>query len=469
MDIMRQRALTCTTLGLAACLSPAPLNAQPQPVSRPNVLLILADDMCLGDLALNNGGLNHTPRLDELAQQSVVLTHGYCGSPVCAPSRAALLTGRDPHRTGVISLNPKTGLTRMRLDETTIADIFAAQGYATGLIGKWHTGDGPDYHPLKRGFQEFAGFVEGNNSIDDYFNYTLDIQGKLVPFHDRYLTDHFTELATDFVRRHRDQPFFLHLCHKAPHRPLQAPQEIVDRYMQQGYNKNTATIYAMIEVMDRGIGQVLDELDKLGLSDRTIVIFTSDNGPDPAPGEQMGGDRFNCDLRGTKYTIYEGGLHVPFMIRWPGQLKPGVNDTQVQFVDVLPTLADACGFTLPEALHLDGRDVLDALRDGQNSPAPVCFWQWNRGDPHYSHNTAMRDGDWKLVRPFVTRNWVKKDSDLPPMLFNLHDDPGEQHDVAAQHPQRTEQMNHAITVWTDEIERDRTRPLGRAIDPLDIH
>ncbi|QNN25235.1 arylsulfatase [Planctomycetales bacterium ZRK34] len=451
----------CAAIGMAVLcgLAMTPV-LRGQEAARPNVLLILADDMCLGDLARNNGGLNRTPRLDQLAQQSVYLTHGYSGSAVCAPARAALLTGRYPHRTGVTSLSAKSGLTRLRLDETTIADLFAAQGYATGLVGKWHTGDGPEFHPLKRGFQEFAGFVAGDGAIKSYFKYPLDIQGQQVHFEDRYLTDHFTELSIDFIRRHRDKSFFLHLAHYAPHRPLNAPQKIVDRYKKQGFSENTAIIYAMIEVLDRGVGQVLDELDKLGLSDNTIVIFSSDNGLDPLPGERGGGHRFNCNLRGTKYTVHEGGIHVPFMIRWPGQLKPGVNDTLVQFQDVLPTLAAACGIDLPDTLQLDGRNVLEALRRGQTASAPVRYWQWNRGLPLYSHNAAMRDGQWKLVRPYVSGNNIHQESKKPPMLFDLSNDPAEQHNLADKYPQRTAEMNQSLAAWADSVERDRTRPLA---------
>ncbi len=454
MSTNPRRFLGSAALGLAACASPNLVAAPPQHPDKPNVLLILADDMAFGDMARINGGLTRTPRLDQLAAQSVWLNHGYSASAVCAPARAAMLTGRYPHRTGVIALNKKTGMTRLRLDETTIADLFSADGYVTGLVGKWHCGDGPEHFPLRRGFQEFYGFTEDCH-ITTYYDYELFIMDQLQHFTDQYMTDRFTNLAIDFIRRHRDQPFFLHLAHHAPHRPLNAPQELVDFYKAKGFDDNTATIYAMVEVMDRGIGQVLDELDTLGIADNTIVIFTSDNGPDPIPGP-----RFNTDLRGTKYTVYEGGIHIPMMIRWPGHLQPGENDTLVSFIDFLPTLAAACGITLPDSLDVNGRNVLDALASGTTAPDPVRFWQWNRGMPHYSHNAAMRDGDWKLVRPFVSRNVVTEESDLPPMLFNLHDDPGENNDLAAQDPQRVADMNAALTAWTQSIERDRTRPMA---------
>ncbi|MEM6365086.1 MAG: sulfatase-like hydrolase/transferase, partial [Planctomycetota bacterium] len=214
--------------------------------ARPNVILILADDLTKADLSFRNGGLTRTPNLDRLAQSSVRFHNAYSGSCVCAPARAALLTGRYPHRTGVVTLNQERfpDLTRLRLDETTIADVLKDEGYATGLIGKWHCGMGSEFHPLKRGFDEFVGFI-GPNS---YFDFRLDINGQSKEACDGYLTDELTQRAIDFVRRHQDQPFFLHLAHYAPHRPLQAPAELIEFYQAKGFDEATATIYAMIEV-----------------------------------------------------------------------------------------------------------------------------------------------------------------------------------------------------------------------------
>ena len=192
---------------------------------RPNVILILADDMAIGDLSSSNGGRSRTPQLDQLAKRSVRFTQAYSASCVCAPARAALLTGRYPHRTGVVTLNMNRypELTRLRREETTIADVLKANGYVTGLIGKWHCGLGADYHPLRRGFDEFEGF-SGSQELS-YYQYTLDVGGKTVEVKDNYLTDDLSRRAIAFVRRHRDRPFFLHLAHYAPHRPLEAPAQ----------------------------------------------------------------------------------------------------------------------------------------------------------------------------------------------------------------------------------------------------
>ncbi|MDR0352692.1 MAG: arylsulfatase [Opitutaceae bacterium] len=450
--------MTSSVLASSLPVAGGASEATPPSPAKTNVLLILADDMAYGDLACVNGGLTRTPSLDQLALQSMFFNRGYSAAPVCAPARAAMLTGRYPHRTGVTALNKNTGRTRLHPDETTIADLFAATGYATGLIGKWHCGDGPACHPLRRGFREFSGFTEDLfGKLKSYYDYALEIQGEERAFKDRYMTDHLTELAVDFVRRHRDRPFFLHLAYNAPHRPLNAPEKLIQSYKDKGFDNDTATIYAMVEVMDHGIGRLLGELDALGLAGNTIVVFASDNGPDLYTGK-----RFNAQFRGTKYTVYDGGIHVPLMIRWPGRLTPGRDNTLIHFVDLLPTLAAACEITLPGALDLDGINLLDALCHARRPPERMLFWQWNRGLPLYTHNAAMLDGDWKLVRPFVTSRTITAESTQPPMLFNLRDDPGEQNDLATRNPDRVALMNGSLSEWAGRVERDRVRPAAGA-------
>lgn len=424
---------------------------------KPNVILILADDMAVGDLSCFNKA-SRTPNLDRLKQESVWFSRAYSGSPVCAPARASLLTGRYPHRTGVVTLNMEKypELTSLRLDETTLADRFRAGGYRTGIIGKWHLGAGEAHHPLKRGFDEAAVFI-GHLMAPRYFRFRLDINGAEETFQDDddYLTTELSNRAIDFVRRHRDEPFFLHLAHYAPHRPIDAPVDRVGQFLDRGLPEETATVYAMIEIMDEGIGALLTELDTLGIGENTIVIFGSDNGPDPLVEV-----RFNRQLRGTKYEVHEGGIRVPFFVRWPGRFGPSESDAPIHFADVLPTLVDLCDLPFPEErekLPLDGVSFRSVL-EGEEFAAPTHrFWQWNRWKPLYSHNAAMRDGRWKLVRPFVTKNLPKGPSNLPPMLFDLETDPAEANDLAPDHPDRARTMNAALEAWTAEIEQDRTR------------
>lgn len=421
----------------------------------PNVIVILADDMAIGDIATFNKGITRTPTLDRLIAEGLWFDRAYSGSPVCAPSRAALLTGRYPHRTGVVSLTLSTEpmLTRLKRDETTIADIFAANGYHTGLVGKWHTGLGEGYGPVARGFQEVAVFHGSDNGgYNRYVLHTDDDMTEKPKPQDRYLTDELNQRAIAFVRRHASEPFFLHLAHYAPHRPLQAPQEVIDPYMKAGFEQDVATIYAMIEIMDRGLGELMATLETLGLRERTLVIFASDNGPD-----MLVPKRFNLDLRGSKYTTYEGGIHVPFIMHWPGTIQPGKRSDLVHFTDVLPTLMEVCGLKHQPPLPIDGRSFATLLKDGATLSTPPRFWQWNRHEPNYTHNAAMRDGPWKLVKPFVTKDKIEGDSDAPLQLYNLDNDPAEAVDLATQQPVRLRTMREALDAWSRDVEKDRNR------------
>lgn len=438
--------------------------------SQPNMILIMADDMGYGDLSAVNGGKSRTPRLDHLMEQSVVFGQAYSASPVCAPARASLLTGRYPHRTGVIGLNSNKGVTELLPDEVTLANLFQDAGYATGLIGKWHSGALDYNHPTRRGFGSFEGFTGGAN-IPSYFYFRLDLHGDHIEadggqaFRNVYLTDELSKRAIQFVRRNRDEPFFLKLSHYAPHRPLDAPEEKIQPYLAAGLHRDTATVYAMLEVMDQGIGDLLDVLDELSLAQRTLVIFTSDNGPDP-----MVRTRFNAGLSGTKYYVHEGGIRVPFFIRWPGVLEPGRTERLLHFIDLFPTLASAANLEKPSGVALDGVDLWGWLTGKkEEAEMPNRFWQWNRPNrpsyTAYSHNAAMRAGDWKLVRPYGVSGdspwgiWRRFDapSSRSPLLFNLRDDPNETTNLAARYPERTEEMLRELAAWSESVEAERIR------------
>lgn len=420
---------------------------------KPNVILILADDMGLGDLSALNGGLNKTPFLDQLMKESVWFTAAYSGSAVCAPSRAALLTGQYPHKTGVVSLEQKVypSLTSLSKKVVTLADLFLQNGYKTGLVGKWHLGLGEAYHPMKRGFKEFTGFIGAPSS---YFDYKLDFNGTIKKITGEYLTEQFTRSAIEFIQKHKSEPFFLHLAHYAPHRPLEAPSKIVEAYLDKGFNKNTATIYAMIEIMDQGIGAVLKELDRLRIAENTIVIFCSDNGPDPLTGE-----RFNLKMSGSKYKVTEGGIHIPMMIRWTGKLAPGKENRLFHFIDVLPTVAALCKLNVPPSIsgRIDGRSYAKELTGGKTDEASshALFWQWNRGVPYYSHNAAIRMGKWKLVKPPVTRDIPHGESSLKPLLYDLEKDPFEANDLSGNYPEVYDHLALLLEEWCRRMEFER--------------
>jgi arylsulfatase B len=453
--------------------------------TRPNVLLIVADDMGYGDLSRFNGGRCRSPHLDALADAGVCLTQHYSGSPVCAPARAALLTGRYPHRTGAIDTLHGRGLDRIALSETTVADCFRAAGYATGLVGKWHNGAlDPRFHPNARGFDEFAGFCGG---FSDYYDYFLDINGVAVAGDGRYLTDVLTEHAVAFVQRHRREPFFLIVAYNAPHFPMQAPQELVDGYLEQGETLGAALTYAMIEALDAGVGRIDEALHELGLAENTIVAFTSDNGPYLGEVHGISLDRFNFGLRGAKHYVFEGGIRVPAIVRWPDRLQGARMVSElVHFTDWLPTLGRAAEVDVPERSHLDGVDATAALEGAAPDADPVRFWQNNRYAPRIEGNAAMRDGNWKLVRPAIPalmqvtepdravdralnsrlpgRITTIDDSPLPEfdvgdppaaMLFDVVADPFEEEDLAGQHPERVAQMTSALESWFEEVEAER--------------
>ncbi len=418
----------------------------------PNVILIIADDMALGDISALNGGLSKTPNIDGLIEQGIWFENAYSASPVCAPARASLLTGLYPHSTGVVTLSmlKYPELTRIKKELPTMADIFKSNGYKTGLIGKWHSGLGNGYLPNDRGFDEFEGFLN-YQYVPDYHNFDLNINGQDIHFSNEYLTEELSKRAIDFVNRHHDKPFFLHLAHYAPHRPLGAPEDRIKPYLDKGLAKETATVYAMIEIMDEGIGALLTELDRLGIRENTMIIFASDNGPDP-----MVAKRPNLGLNGTKYTVNEGGIKVPFVLQW-NKLGSGSKSYPITFIDVLPSLMELCALEYELETPLDGTSFFKTLTRDKAIPQRPLYWQWNRYIPEYSHNAAVRLGAWKYVRPYVTKDIPKNVSDRPAQLYNLVSDPYEEKDLLEDHPKKAQELHQYLQQWTTLIESRRTK------------
>jgi arylsulfatase A len=452
---------------------------------RPNIVFIVADDMGYGDFGCFNYGASETPVLDSLIAEGLCLTQHYSASPVCAPARASLLTGRYPHRTGAIDTLETRGLDRLALRERTIADLIRAAGYVTGLIGKWHNGAFDNrYHPNRRGFDEFAGFSGG---WQPYWKWQLDRNGSFSRGDGRYLTDVFTDEAVDFIRRHRGDKFFLYLAYNAPHFPFEAPDDDLARFRDPGnFTEAVRRIYAMIRCMDRGVGRVLEQLERTGLADNTIVLFTSDNGPQFGGKGEMCSDRFNCGFAGSKLLVYEGGIRLPMAIRWPAGIdgRRQVHE-MVHLTDWLPTLVGLMDGEVPNDLHLDGLDVMPVLRGERGVVNPTRFWQWNRYTPVGECNAAMRDGNWKLVRPAISALMSVSNEDLgmdvdskynpqkytdilrttepehsqytvpEPQLFDLASDPLERNNIAAAHPERVVLMTNQLATWFEEIELER--------------
>ena len=453
-------------------------------MTRPNIIQIVVDDMGYGDLSSVNFGASSTPVLDQLSTNGVSLTQHYSASPVCAPARAALLTGQYPQRGGVIDTLEAYGTDRLSTARRTIADFLGAAGYATGLVGKWHNGAFDDrYHPLNRGFGEFLGFRGG---WQDYWEWTLERDRAPFAADGRYRTDVFTSGAIDYIERHRNEPFFLHLAYNAPHFPFQAPEAEIDQFLKPGVSRRVATIYAMIQRVDLGIGRILQTLEERGLADNTIVMFMSDNGPQLDGEGEESTVRYNAGLRGAKQTVWEGGIRVPFIMRWPDGIEGRTSlDSLVHFTDWLPTLLDAAGVRYdPESF--DGRSALPVLQGSTRAAESTRFWQWTRYEPLATSNAAMRDGDWKLLWPAWPLSLdatpaddrldeaIKRDpslfdpetvgarptlatapADAAPMLFNLRSDPAEAVDLAEAQPKRVASMARQLDNWFAKVEEDR--------------
>ena len=341
------------------------------PNASPNIIFILADDMGYGDFSIFNGGRSNTPTLDSLINESVCLTHQYTASPVCNPSRAALMTGRYPHRTGSIDTLEWWGLERLALRETTIADVFKSAGYTTGHIGKWHLGSFDfRYHPLNRGFDETVCFRGG---MHDYYDWRIEYGDNVKRADGRYLTDVWTDEAVKFIKRRKStDKFYLQVNYNAPHTPLQAPEEDILPFLEKGFNRGVSTVYGMIKHMDSGIQHILDALDSQGLADNTILVFTSDNGPEVPTILAMRRD-FKHDgaapWRGVKRDNWEGGHRVPFIAYWPNKIKGGkVSDALISQTDLMATFADLVDYDLSNNVAEDSYSFLPEILSVDKSP-----------------------------------------------------------------------------------------------------
>lgn len=452
----------------------------------PNLLVFMADDLGFGDLGRYNFGATSTPAIDSLATEGVLLTQHYSSSPICAPARAAFLTGRYPQRSGVIDTFPHLRLDELASTERTIGDLLQDAGYVTGMVGKWHNGAlGRETHPNRRGFQEFSGFRGGGQ---DYWDWTLDINGRTVPSDGRYLTDVFTTEALAFLDRHEHELFALFVNYTAPHGPFQAPQAAIDSVAADGTPDTVAIIRAMVEVMDRGIGEILGRIESAGVADHTIVMFTSDNGPWMRPGGfEVTTTRYNLGLAKGKEYVHEGGIRVPMFVRWPGVIDGGTTVGDVaHFTDWVPTILSMIGVPNAPRPAGDGVDLVAAVRDGVRIHGPRRFWQWSRYQPIWNVNAAVRDGRWKLLYPAIDRVLEIRPEDpqqerlmradpthyeLPPwmtipeypvdvvapdpQLFDIASDPEERLDLSASHPGLVRELGAALESWFDEVEGER--------------
>jgi arylsulfatase A-like enzyme len=437
---------------------------------KPNVVLILADDLGWTDLACFGSKVYETPHLDRLAREGMKFTQNYSACTVCSPTRAALMTGKYPARLHVTDWipgrmpdNPKLIVPEwtkyLALEEVTLAEAFKSAGYTTGSIGKWHLGE-EKHVPDAQGFDvNIAGTNAGSppSYIAPWKIPTLT-EGR----DGDYLTDRLGEEAAKFVKSAKDKPFFLYLPHFAVHTPVQGRADLVAKYkakIKPGMDQNDPGYAAMMESLDAAVGRVLDTLDELKIADRTIVIFTSDNGG-RVPTTS------NKPLRVGKGSAYEGGLRVPLIVRWPGMTKPGsVSDTPVITMDIFPTLLEITGVPAPASTSAtgssgcDGLSLVPILRGSGAIERNELFWHY----PHHQHYQlggampfgAIRSGDYKLIEFY---------NDMRVELYHLSEDIGEQHDLATSQSPKAAELRARLHAWRAEVGAQMPLP-NPAYDP----
>ncbi|MGM3308005.1 sulfatase [Anabaena sp. WFMT] len=409
--------------------------------NRPNVVFILVDDMGWGDLSIYGRTDYETPNLDRLARQGVRFTNAYANQTVCTPTRIAFLTGRYQARLPIglreplgTRSQPASNNIGIPANQPTIASLLKANGYETALVGKWHAGYPPNFGPLQKGFDEYFGHLSGGI---EYFTHTgsdriPDLYENDVPVQrEGYITDLFTDKAVEIIERQRDRPFYLSLHYNAPHWPWQGPddQDSTAFYLQNGYTAggSQATYAAMIKSLDDGVGKVLDALEATGQADNTLVIFASDNG----------GERFsNFGLfRGQKTSLYEGGLRVPTIIRYPGVTQANQVSNQVIITfDLTATILAATGTSFHPDFPPDGQNLLPLLRGDRSEFSRTLFWRY--GSAVATRRRAVRSGDWKY--------WRQGNQEA---LFNLATDPGETTDLKASNPQVFTRLKAQFEHW----------------------
>jgi arylsulfatase A-like enzyme len=425
--------------------------------SRPNIIVILADDLGYADLGAQGGTDIPTPNIDSIARKGVRFTDAYANGSFCTPTRAALMSCRYQHRYGVEDLTSTTG--PLPLVAKTLPARLKEAGYTTGMVGKWHLGEQPGFTPLDRGFDEFFGFLGGGHFYlpreGQKGEYAAPIlRNREATQETRYLTDAFGEEAAAFVDRQRGatKPFFLFLAFNAVHTPMQATA-IDEARFSAIENPQRRTYAAMLSAMDRAVGLTMKALEGIEQVENTLIVFTSDNGG-PTTRNAVNGSR-NTPLRGSKCETFEGGIRVPLFMQWPGKIQPGTTFSKpaISF-DISATAIALAG---ADAKQIDGIDLIPHLTGkAEGNTHEALFWR-NRT---LSNNYGMRQGDWKYV--FSTEGDAKpglKQTPARDRLFNLADDIGEKNDLAAKHPEKLAELKKRYQAWSDEVDAE-CRSLG---------
>ncbi|HEX4232504.1 MAG TPA: sulfatase-like hydrolase/transferase [Bryobacteraceae bacterium] len=428
---------------------------------RPNFIVFLTDDLGCHDLACLGSHDLKTPNIDRLAATGARFTNWYAAAPVCAPSRAALLTGRYPIRAGVPNNGPA-----LPESERTIAACLKEAGYGTAICGKWHLGSTPATAPNARGFNRFFGFHSG--CIDYYSHRYYWGEPKIVNYHDlwsdgtevfedgEYSTELFAREAVQFIRQNHDKPFFLYVPFNGVHYPMHAPKRYVDDFRELPFERR---IYAaMLAAVDEGVGEVMRTLREYDLTKDTLVMFTADNGATREKraglNQQIPNAGHNGILRGYKFSVFDGGMHPPMIMSWPGVIPPGqVIDEVGCHIDILPTLCQAAHAKVPDDRIIDGRNALPMATARAKSPHEAIYWASN-------NQLAVRKGEWKLVKNGIVFDGTPEGSrpltgDNALFLSNLDDDPGETKNRRHEAPKLVDELETQATEWLREVSKNR--------------
>lgn len=423
---------------LFACSQKKEENPKTQTTTGPNFIIILADDLGYGDIASFGATDIKTPNIDRIANEGIKFTAHYTSSPVCSPSRAGLLTGRNPHRMGLQNVFFPESFTGMPTEENTLAELLKPQGYATGIVGKWHLGHHYQYLPLQQGFDEYYGIPYSNDM--ESVVYMKDNEIDSFKIDQRYTTRTYTEKAVDFIQRKKDQPFFLYLAHNMPHVPIYASEKFLGTSERGLYGD-------VIQEIDWSVGEILYTLESENLLENTVVVFSSDNGPWLVMEDHGGSAGI---LREGKQFTFEGGMRVPTVAMWKGKFPAQVYEETSLQMDWVPTFAHLAGIQLPDTKSYDGLNLTDALTNKQ----PITERDYLYF--HFNHNElrAMRAGKYKLKMPFdgfKGAPWMSAVPAHDTLLFDLEKDPGETTNLAKENPGLVKELTTKMNSLREEM------------------
>ncbi len=463
--------LPVAAIMLGIAFSFAGMSSATSEESKLNVVLVLVDDLGWKDLGCYGSSYYQTPNIDRLSSEGMRFSDGYSACNVCSPTRAAIMTGKYPARLLLTQWLPsgrwdpqkdkmREGryVSNLALEEVTIAEALREADYKTAFFGKWHLGPLPYYYPEHQGFDVNVGGRD-YGAPGSYFypfegSWKIPTTGKRLvketPVSGKegdYLVDRLAEEADAFIRQHADEPFFVMLSHYAVHSPLQGKEEKVARYekVDPDQRQGDPKYAAMVESVDDSVGRIMNTLRELKIDQRTLVIFTSDNG-----GFAKATD--NSPLRANKGSNYEGGIRVPLIVKWPGQVAAGsMSSEPVISTDFYPTILAAAGLPLRPHQHVDGANLVPVLREQGKIQRPAIYWHY----PHYNQHPesfasgVVRAGDWKLIEDFETGQL---------QLYNLASDLGEQDDLAKSNPGKAEELLRQLRAWRREVDADMMKP-----------